>query len=299
MMYPTKLALALTLLLPITACDLDALDASDRAALATNDDAARPDHRSGPPPPLMLLELAVDLGALQDDATMTEALDAMKAAHTDALAARDGLREALADAVAADAVTTDAFATELATITSAAGVEGTTLTAALDTAHDLLDADLRAEVVDALPEPPSRPEAGQGPPSGGPRPSSGDRPSGPPPQGEQQPPPDGEPGGPDPMALLEALDLDETQQQALRDALGEPLLPERPEPLDLTLFAEDDFDAAAFGLADLHADHVTEQASRHVELLTALVPLLDDGQRATLEELLRDAPQEPTRSARG
>jgi hypothetical protein len=289
MMYPTKLALALTLLLPLTACDLDALDASDRAALATNDGAARPDHRRGPPPPLMLLELAVDLGALQDDATMTEALDAMKAAHTDALAARDGLREALADAVAADAVTTDAFATELATITSAAGVEGTTLTAALDTAHDLLDADLRAEVVDALPEPPS----------GGPRPSSGDRPSGPPPQGEQQPPPDGEPGGPDPMALLEALDLDETQQQALRDALGEPERPERPEPLDLTLFAEDDFDAAAFGLADLHADHVTEQASRHVELLTALVPLLDDEQRATLEELLRDAPQGPTRSARG
>jgi LTXXQ motif family protein len=302
MTYPTKLALALalTLLLPLGACDLDALPTSDRAALGTDDADARPDHRRpGPPPPLVLLELAVELGGLQDDATMTEALDAMEAAHTDALAARDDLREALAEAVAAETVTAQAVATQLAAITDAASIEGDALTSALDTAHGLLDADLRAEVVEALPEPPGRPEAGQGPPSGGKRPggpSSGDRPSG---QGEQQPPPEGEPGGHGPMELLEALDLDEDQQQALRDALGEPSRPERPEPLDLALFAEDDFDAASLGLAELHADHVTEQATRHVELLAALVPLLDDEQRATLEGLLREAPKGPTRSARG
>jgi hypothetical protein len=287
MKYTIKLALALNLLLPLTACDLDQLPNSDRAALTTDDDA-RPDHRRpGPPPPLVLLRLAVDLGELQDDATMSEALATMEAAHTDALAGRDALRLALADAVAAETVTTEAFATELAAITRAASAEGTTLTAALDTAHGLLDADLRAEVVDALPEPPPRPMP------------SGDRPSGPPPQGEQQPPPDGEAGGHGPMELLQALDLDEDQQQALRDTLGEPSRPEPPAPLDLALFAEDDFDAASLGLADLHAGHVTEQATRHVELLVALVPLLDDEQRATLEDLLRDAPPEPTRSARG
>jgi hypothetical protein len=271
MKYTIKLALALNLLLPLTACDLDQLPSSDRAALTTDDDA-RPDHRRpGPPPPLVLLRLAVDLGELQDDPDMAEALATMEAAHTDAIAARDALRLALADAVAAETVTADAVAGGLAMIGQAATAEGDALTVALDTAHALLDAELRAEVVESLPEPPPRPEAGEAP--------SGDRPSSPPPEGEQQPPPP--PGaGPDggPMGLLEALDLDETQQQALRDTLGEP---ER------------------LGLADLHATHVTEQATRHVELLVALVPLLDDEQRATLEDLLRDAPPEPTRSARG
>jgi ATP phosphoribosyltransferase regulatory subunit HisZ len=101
------------------------------------------------------------------------------------------------------------------------------------------------------------------------------------------------------MALLEALELDEDQQQALRDALGEPERPEPPAPLDLEAFAEDDFEAASLGLAELHAAHVTERATKHVALVEALVPLLDDEQRATLEDLLRDAPPEPTRSARG
>jgi hypothetical protein len=292
MKYTIKLALALNLLLPLTACDLDQLPSSDRAALTTDDDA-RPDHRRpGPPPPLVLLRLAVDLGELQDDPDMAEALATMEAAHTDAIAARDALRLALADAVAAETVTADAVAGGLAMIGQAATAEGDALTVALDTAHALLDAELRAEVVESLPEPPPRPEAGEAP--------SGDRPSSPPPEGEQQPPPP--PGaGPDggPMGLLEALDLDETQQQALRDTLGEPERPEPPAPLDLEAFAEDDFEAASLGLADLHATHVTEQATRHVELLVALVPLLDDEQRATLEDLLRDAPPEPTRSARG
>jgi len=302
----TKLALALSLLLPTIACDLDELPTSDRAA-PTADDGARPDsRRPGPPPPLVLLERAVEIGDLQDDADMAEALAAMEATHDDAIVARDALRLALADAVAEDGVTADAFASELAAIGQAATAEGDALTMALDTAHALLDAELRAEVVDELPEPPARPEAGQGPPSGG-RPSgapqggppSGGRPSGDAPQGEHQPPPGAGPDDGGPMMLLEALDLDEDQQQALRDALGEPERPEPPAPLDLEVFADDDFEATSLGLADLHATHVTEQATRHVELVTALVPLLDDEQRATLEDLLRDAPPEPTRSARG
>lgn len=294
MMYPTKLTLAFMLLLPITACDLDALPTSDRAALSASEDDARPDHR---PPPLVLLELAVDRGDLNDDPAMLDALGAMAGAHTEAIAARGDLMQALADAVATGTVTREAFTTQLAAITRTAAAQGTALTAALDTAHEQLDADLRAEVIDAMPEPPPRPEAGQAPPSGD-RPS-GDRPSGPPPPGEQQPPPGAGPRGPGPMALLEALALDDDQQQALRDALGEPARPQRPEPLDLALFAEDDFDAASLGLADVHAAHLTEEATRHVELLVALVPLLDDDQRATLEGLLRDGPREPTRSARG
>lgn len=275
----TKLALALSLLLPTIACDLDALPTSDRAATAA-DQGARPDHRRpGPPPPLVLLERAVEVGQLQEDPAMAAALAAMEATHDDALAARDALRLALADAVAAETITAAAFATELAAITRAATAEGDALTVALDTAHAQLDAELRAEVVEELPEPPS----------------------GAPPRGEQvePPPPGAGAGGPEPMLRLEALALDEDQQQALRAALGEPERPERPEPLDLALFAEDDFEAAGFGLADLHATHVTEHATRHVELLTALVPLLDDEQRTTLEALLRDGPPEPTRSARG
>jgi len=287
------LALALGLLLPTVACDLDALPTSDRAGLTADDEGARPEHRRpGPPPPLVLLERAIEVGDLQEDPAMTEALAAMEATHADALAARDGLRLALADAVAADTVTADAFEGELAAITRAATAEGEALTVALDTAHGLLDAELRAEVVDGMPEPPPPPAAG--------RASAGERPQGAPPQGAQgeegQPPP---PPGPGPRELLEALALDETQAQALRDALGEPARPQPPAPLDLELFAEDDFEAAALGLPDLHATRVTEHAGRHVELLVALVPLLDEAQRATLEDLLRDAPPEPTRSARG
>lgn len=291
----TKLALALSLLLPTIACDLDALPSSDRAALTTDDEGGRPDaRRPGPPPPLVLLERAVEVGELQDDADMVAALAAMETAHDDAVTAGEGLRLALADAVAEDIVTADAFTRELAILARAATGEGDALTVALDTAHAKLDAELRVEVVDGMPEPPPRPEPGQAP--------SGDRPSDEqqPPSGEQQPPPP--PGaGPDggPQALLEALDLDETQQQALRDALGEPERPEPPAPLDLEAFADDEFEAASFDLAALHTTHVTEHATRHVELLVALVPLLDDDQRVTLEDMLRDAPAEPTRSARG
>jgi len=299
----TKLALALSLLLPTIACDLDELPTSDRAALTADDDGARPDRRRpGPPPPLVLLERAIEAGDLRDDADMAEALATMEATHEDALAARDALRLALADAVAAETVTADAFASELATITEAASAEGDALIVALDTAHALLDAELRAEVVEDLPEPPSQPEAGQGPPSGGRPPGApqgGQPPSGDAPEGEQQPPPGAGPDDGGPMALLEALELDETQAQALRDALGEPERPEPPAPLDLEVFAEDDFEAASLGLTDLHTTHVTERATRHVELLEALVPLLDDEQRTTLEDLLREAPPEPTRSARG
>lgn len=282
---PIKLALALSLLLPTTACDLDALPTSDRAGLTANEDARPEQRRPGPPPPIVLLERAVEVGDLQDDTAMAEALAAMETAHEGALAARDALRLALADAVAADRVGREEVEDELAAITRAATVEADALTVALDVAHARLDAELRAEVVEGLPEPPP---AGQAPSAGG-RPPSGE-------QGEPPPPPG---AGPGPRALLEALVLDDGQQAALREALGEPVRPEPPAPLDLALFAEEDFEAASLGLADLHATHVTEHATRHVELLTALVPLLDEEQRATLEELLRDAPPAPTRSARG
>ncbi len=287
MKYANTITLALGLLLPLTACDLDALPDSDRAAITTSEDDARRDHR---PPPLMLLELAVDRGDLQDDAVMREALDAMQSAHAEALGARTDLQQALADAVEAKAVTSEGFAAQLAAITQAAHTEGLTLTAALDTAHELLDAELRAEVVESLPEPPPRGERPAGERPAGERPA-GERPSGDAPHGP----------GPDhgPMALLETLELDDGQREALRDALGEPARPPRPEPLDLASFADDDFDATTLGLAGVHTTHVTEQATRHIELLVALVPLLDDDQRTTLADLLREAPRGPTRTARG
>lgn len=283
----TKLALALSLLLPTIACDLDALPTSDRAALTRDDEGERPDaRRPGPPPPIVLLERAVEVGELKDDADMAAALAAMESAHEGVVAAGEGLHLALADAVADEAVTADAFTRELTVLARAARAEGDALTVALDTAHGLLDEELRAEVVDGMPEPPPRPEAGSAP--------AGERPA-----GDRPPPSSG--AGPDggPQKLLETLALDESQQQALRDALGEPERPEPPAPLDLEAFADEGFEAASLDLASLHVAHVTEGAERHVALLVALVPLLDDEQRATLEGLLRDAPPEPTRSARG
>lgn len=283
-----KLALALSLLLPTLACDLDALPTSDRAA-STDERGDRPDaRRPGPPPPMVLLERAIEVGGLEDDAEMAEALAAMEAAHDDAVVAGDALRVALADAVAADSVAAAAFETQLTALGQAAAIEGDALTVALDTAHALLDAELRAEVVDELPTPP-RPEAGP--------PPSGDRPSGEPPSDGQPTPPPGSEDGP--TRLLEALDLDEAQAQALRDALGEPVRPEPPAPLDLEAFADDAFVAESLGLSELHATHVTERATRHVELLVALVPLLHEEQRTTLEELLREGPPAPTRTRHG
>lgn len=291
MPYTNKLALALMLLLPAIACDLEALPDSDRSAITADADARHPDaRRPGPPPPLVLLERAVEVGELQEDPELAAALAAMEAAHDDARAAGEHLRLALADAVAAEAVTAEAVTGELTALGEAARAEGDALTTALDTAHALLDAEHRAEAVDGLPEPPSAPEAGQTPPSG-------DRPAGAPPQGGMQPP--SGPGDGGPRMLLEALELDESQQAALREALGEPERPEPPAPLDLAAFADGGFEAVSLGLAELHRAHVTERATRQVELLVALVPLLDDDQRATLEALLSEAPPEPTRSARG
>lgn len=286
-----ELALALTLLLPTIACDLEGLPDSDRSAITADGDARRPEaHGPGSPPPLVLLERAVEVEELQEDPEMAAALAAMEAAHDDARAAGEDLRLALADAVAADTVTADVVATELTALGEMARAEGDALTTALDTAHALLDAELRAEAVDGLPEPPPAPEAGQAPPSG-------DRPADAPTDGASQPP--AGPGDGGPRMLLEALELDESQHAALREALGEPEPPEPPAPLDLAAFADDGFQAASLGLAALHQAHVTERATRQVQLLVALVPLLDDDQRATLEELLAEAPPEPTRSARG
>lgn len=280
------LALALGLLLPSLACDLEALPTSDRAGPAADDDA-RPQHRPGGlPAPLVLLERAVEAGELQDDPGMAQALADLHTAHDEAVAAGEALRLTLADAVATGAITDEQAAGPLAAIADAAAREGGALTTALDTAHALLDADLREQIVDELPPPPPRPRADAAPRSGtGP----GDGEPG-------LPPPGADPG---PGRLLDALALDAAQQAALREALGEPTPPEPPAPLDLAQFADDGFEAAQLGLAELHAARTTEQASHQVELLIVLVPLLDEAQRTTLESLLRTAPPEPTPGARG
>ena len=51
--------------------------------------------------------------------------------------------------------------------------------------------------------------------------------------------------------------------------------------------------ALALGLVAIHEEHTARRARHEVELVAAVVPLLDDEQRARLEQLLRDGPPRP------
>ncbi|MEM9457899.1 MAG: hypothetical protein AAGF11_27220 [Myxococcota bacterium] len=295
------LTLAIAFVLPAAGCDLESASLFERSAEAEQDRAEAPEHRGPhhPPPPVMLMHLAMETGELHDDPTMAEALAVMEASHTEARTAQDALRTSLATAAAEGTVSTEAVTTELAAVEAAAQAEAKALTAALDQAHALLDAELREEVIELLLDGPPPPDEASAP--GGPPPPDGAKGHRPPPgasSDEARPPADEHrPRGP--MGhLLGELELDDSQREALRASLGEPTPPERPQMPDLESFVDDDFEAEALGLVDLHVAHSTERTTRHVELLSALVPLLREDQLATLVERLNEGPPEPPARAR-
>lgn len=289
-MHPIRtLTLAIAFVLPAAGCDLESASLFERSADAEQDRADAPEHRHPhPPPPVMLMHLAMEIGELHDEPAMLEAIATMEDRHARARTARDALHASLATAVAEGTVSTEAVATELAAIEVAARAEAEALNVALDQAHALLDAELREEVVEDLLDGPPLPD--------GPPPPDGARGHGPPPgassDAARPPANDHHPRGPL-GHLLGALELDDGQREALRASLGEPTPPERPTMPDLESFVDDDFEAEALGLADLHVAHSAERATRHVELLSALVPLLREDQRATLVERLNEGPAEP------
>lgn len=271
-MHRPKLLLSLTLLLPLPACELESVLELDRdgmlAPSGERADDAR-EHGHHPPPHELLLHAAVEVGDLGEHPQMQPVLEQRREAHEEARLAHQTLGGALADAVAAGSVDAGAFDGEIAGLVRAAGQDAVALGEALDVAHALLDEAERGDVVDMLPPPPKSPE---GPPPAGARPGPG-------------------PGGPGP--LLVELGLDEAQQQALREALGEPERPGPPAPIDLASFADEGFSASALGLVTLHEEHAGRRAQHEARLVAALVPLLDDEQRGRLEQLLRDGPPRP------
>ena len=287
----TTLTLALTLMLPATGCELEEQSLADRAGDSITDPTDGREHHGPPiPPPQRLLHLAMDIGDLHDEPTMTEALAVMERAHQETRRAEDALREALATAVSEGSVSPEAVAAQLAAIAVAARSEAESLTLTLDVAHGLLDAPSREEVVDALLDapPPEASERRPPPPDGAAR-SPGA------PSGESRAPGADRRPPPGPMGhLLHALELDEAQHEALRAALGEPTPPESP---DLESFVDDDFAASELGLADALSQRSLERAGRHVEMLAVLVSILDAGQLEALVELLEHGPAQPARSA--
>lgn len=277
------LLLASFLLMPALGCDLESTVDADRAS-SWLDGAGEPEghERRREPPPEGLLRLAIHVGALGEEPAMQEALELRQAIDDEARGAHETFHLSLADAVAARAIEEEEFDDSIAALARIAAQQGEALEHALDTAHALLDEAERAEAVDLLPPPPAQ---GEHPPMSaeGGAPEGGARPGGAGPGGAG-------PGGAGPGRLVEALELDEAQHEALRAALGEPVPPERPTPPDLGAFADASFTAASLGAVEHHQQHVRERAEHEVELLAALVPLLDDAQLSTLEELLRTGP---------
>ncbi len=266
---PTFLLLAVVMGAPVGGCDLDPLPAFERDGLAPQGHAhPRPHHE--PPPPMVLLRLAVELGGLTDDPEVLRDHRRMHDARNALRDAEHALGSALADAIASGEISVGRFDEPLSAIAARARDEAAMLALALDDVHGRLAPTVRGQVVAALPQPTA---------DGSPGP---------------------EPMRPPPLAhLLEPLDLDSGQVQALREARGEPPPPPAPPSFDLHPFAEPSFDASGLDLADIHAEHVTERAQRTIELLAALLPVLDGDQRATLEDLLRTDAAEPVRTVNG
>jgi len=260
----TKIMLALTLLLPSGACDLeDSLDFGRTASVETKHSKSPRAHE---PPRMVLLRLAVEQGELDAEPEMQRVLEGLGEAHEAGRDRHQALGRALADAVGSGRVETGAFADHIAAIEVGARAEGQALSDALDLAHSRLDASERDAVLDDLPAPPEGPPGADG-----------------------QPPHAGGGHGPGGLLLLAELELDEIQQQALREALGEPIAPDHPAPPDLESFADENFDATSLGLPTLQAAHELARVTRQIELLVALVPLLDEDQRTTLEQQLRES----------
>ena len=110
------------------------------------------------------------------------------------------------------------------------------------------------------------------------------------------------PGPPPPnpaMDLFDALELDSDQHRAVRQTLGHPPHPRPPGADDFLSFARDDFDASALGIEREHLRYTAAEAMAEVELVAALVAVIDDDQLSTLCEFMRGGFVESSRSVHG
>ncbi|MCH9684622.1 MAG: hypothetical protein K0V04_24515 [Deltaproteobacteria bacterium] len=267
----TSFALALGLWTSISGCEPDQLPTFDREARSQTG-PARSQRRHPRPPPIALLRLAIDLGGLSSDPGMVSAHQRMHDAHAEVKASGRSIAWALTEAVAAGSIEVEAFETHLALLEERAGDEALALALALNAAHSRLDTELRAELVASLPPPPAT---------------------------DEHPPESLDDIDQGPGHLLEALGLDDAQYGALAETLGPPPSHPPPPPIELFTFVDDSFDATTLGMSELHAEHLSHRAHRQIEMLAALLPLLDTEQRAALGLLLREGPPMPPRPASG
>lgn len=301
----------------LSACDVDSVapeDASERYGALYGDDAgpgAEGEHgpRGMHGPPAMAL-----LGAAMHGETLTDAqldalgdsIEAIEAAHESERVQHEVLRETVAAAVSAGALSTGDVGEELDGLETAAGDTALAMQDAIDELHAMLSTEQREALLEEVaahggPRGPGGPggPGGEGPPDGesrgGPEGTGG--PGGPPPDHASGGPDGGKgpPRGDRPSMgrhLAMALGLSDDQIAELQDALPEPEAPPAPPEDDpLAGFAEDGFAAADLEIAERHPGHVRGQAERFVTMVGALLPIIDEDQYATLVALLEAGPQ--------
>ncbi|MEM7160484.1 MAG: hypothetical protein AAF799_47040 [Myxococcota bacterium] len=273
MKVSTLLTLAL-LTCSSAACGLDqTLELGDEIQVRHAVNRAHRMHEQEPPP-VVLLRHAMREGDLLEDAQMQAALDQVQEAHDLSRRCRAALRRELAEAVNSRDVRAEAFAKRISAVAANAHGEATALVHALNVAHGLLAPATRQAVVDALQhQRPAEPDA----------------------EGRHHPPPPPRHAN----GLIDTLELDRQQHRALRNALGRPPRPMPPHWPELLVFVRDDFDANQLGIEDAHRRNGTFEATFEVELVAALVSIVDDDQLATLRDLLHGESPDPNRSVHG
>lgn len=271
-------------------CDTEGSTSSDRLAVT---DAASDEldtkHRHGRSVVAALVHAATDADAIDDDERLS--LDAVTATVADMHEEHRAAKTALRDAMASGAQTCSFDVSEaLSAIDGLAKEHGAVDEELLDSLHEMLTDDQRAEVVDAVLT------SGRGRPDGKPPRDGraggeqteleGDRPP---------PPPPGHGGPPSEMRrLVEGLSLSESQIAALEEARPEPAA--RPEKSEehrglLDAFETSEFAAADFDLSSRASERALEHADRWVSGVTTLCGILDDEQRVKLAAALEEAPR--------
>lgn len=242
-------------------CDAGSLDADEVANRGAVDGDQRDlrdrgmHRRPHGPPEVVLVNAAFERGLVTDDEK-----GALVDAHQEVCDQHASVRDALLDAIAARMVPdTEA---PLAALGVAATDEAMALTTALDDLHDRLTSEQRAELVAALPEPPPHEHRRA-------RRQFKKR-----------------------RHFAKELGLDLEQIAAVGEALDvSDAWRERPDGDAVLAFADDDFSAADLGLVDRMPGHVRAKAEHTVALVTAMLPVLDEDQKATLVELLTSPPR--------